>query len=150
MRKRAVLLTILLAIVFIGIVITGYSLYYSLIKCHNQQCFYDYLTNCKRNSYLRETTDTVMDYRILGKENGKCKVDVTLVQIKRGAAELSVLENKGMTCHIPLGVQIDPESNIQDCHGLLKEEIQTIIIQRMHSQIVENLGKISEEATNII
>ena len=39
---------------------------------------------------------------------------------------------------------------VQEEHQQLKEEIQSIIIQRMHAQIVENIGKVSEEATKVI
>ena len=43
-----------------------------------------------------------------------------------------------------------PESNTKNCHGLLKEAIQEVVINRMYSEIVQNLGKISEETTKIL
>jgi len=150
MKKRALLLGALLVVVLIALIITSYYLYYNVNKCSNQQCFYDYLAKCEKNSYLSETTDSVMNYKILGTEDGKCKVEVTLVQLKRGSAELAVLENQDMICYLPIGVQMDPENNLKDCHGRLKEEIQNIIIQRMHSQIVQNLGQINEETTSVL
>ena len=60
------------------------------------------------------------------------------------------LEGKDMDCFLKLGLVISPEKSLKDCHGLLKEDIQEMIIQRMHSQIVENLGKINEETTKIL
>ena len=91
-----------------------------------------------------------MEYKILGKEGNSCNVYVQLLQLKKGAVELTILENKDMICSLPFGVLQEPEKNLKNCHGRLKEEIQNIIIQRMHSQIVENLGKISEETTQVI
>jgi hypothetical protein len=55
-----------------------------------------------------------------------------------------------MVCAIPFGIMMQPEENLKVCHGILKEEIQELIITRMHAQIVENLGKISEETTKIL
>lgn len=150
MQKKVVMLSVLLAVVLIGLMISAYFIYFFMHKCTSQECFYSSLVNCKKTSYLNDNADTTMQYNILGKQDNRCAVKVELLQVKKGSIELAVLENKQMVCSTDLGVITDPEKNLQNCHGTLKEEIQNIIIQRMHSQIVENLGKIGEETTKVI
>jgi hypothetical protein len=42
------------------------------------------------------------------------------------------------------------KNDLRSCHGELKEAIQEEVIQRMHSQIIENLGKINETISKVI
>jgi len=151
--KRAwkiVLISAALVAVLIGLVASVYYSYFYINQCDSAECFSEAMVDCKRNSYISDTADTVMEYDILGKEDGKCAVNVELIRIKQGGTELTVLEGKEMKCYVPLGVYTSPEKDLKNCHGLLKEEIQELIIKRMHTQIVENLGKISEETTKVL
>lgn len=150
MKKRLTILIILIIAVVIGLAVSGMYLYSSVNKCNSKECFDNSLSECRKTSYISDSTDTVLEYTILGSSNENCRVNVKMLQVKRGLAELSALEQKDMVCNVPLGAISEPEKNLKECHGVLKEEIQNIIIQRMHAQIVENLGKISEEATSIL
>jgi hypothetical protein len=38
-----------------------------------------------------------------------------------------------------------PEDDLSRCTGQLKENLQEIIIQKLHAYVVENLGQISKE-----
>jgi len=60
------------------------------------------------------------------------------------------MEGKEMVCYLPLGTITSPQGNLANCHGLLKEEMQSLIINRLHNYIVNNLGQISEELTKAI
>jgi len=150
MKKKAILLIMLIAVVGIGVIISGYFLLTYLGKCDSKTCFNDALVSCKRASYFLDTSETSMEYKILGKSGDACRVEVKLVQFKRGTADLAVLEGKSMTCSTPLGILVQPESDLSQCHGILKEEIQDMIIKRMHAQIIENIGKIGEEVTKVL
>jgi len=150
MKKKLVILIVLIVIVVIGLIVSGYYLYQGVNKCSTKECFDNSLSACRKTSYISDSADTVLEYTVLGKNGANCEVNVKMLQIKRGVAELAALEGKEMTCSVVLGSIEEPEKNLKNCHGILKEEIQNVIIQRMHAQIVENLGKISEEATNIL
>ena len=50
-----------------------------------------------------------------------------------------------MVCQTPLGSAVSPEQNLKNCNGKLKEDLQEIVIQRMHSYILKNVGEVSEE-----
>jgi hypothetical protein len=145
MKKRAIATCIILFVILLAISL--YLLVFYTPVCETQNCFSDNLVQCSRSLYVYDGNDTLMQYKIIKSVSvdgaDKCKVNVKILQIKTGSQELSVLEGKDMDCFIDLGVLTTPEKNLKNCHGLLKEELQEITIQKMHSQIVENLGKIS-------
>ena len=60
-----------------------------------------------------------------------------------------ILKGKDMVCYLPLGVVATPENNPNICTGKLKEEMQSLIIQKLHEYIVQNLGEISNEIAQI-
>ncbi len=150
MKKRVVILMILIALILAGIVADAYYIYVYATKCDTKECFDDAIVECKRANYNSPTADATTKYKILGKRGDKCETYVEILQINKGGAELASLQGKSMKCFSDLGLLIMPEKNLKECHGLLKEEIQEVIIKRMHTQIVENIGKISEETTKIL
>ena len=150
MKKKLTVLIVLIVLVVIGLAVSGYYLYQGVNKCNSKECFDNSLSECRKTSFVSDSPDTVLEYTILGASGGNCNVNVKMLQIKRGAAELSALEGKEMICAVPAGTIGEPEKDLKTCHGVLKEEIQNVIIQRMHAQIVENLGKISGETTSVL
>jgi len=134
----------LILIILVAVIAVYFTFFYPR-KCGDATCFNSALLKCKRAKYIDDLTDAVWSYRIKGKSGDKCQVDVKLLQLKRGASEMVILEGKEMTCYLPLGVITSPQEDLKKCHGLLKEEMQSLIINRLHNYIVENLGEISEE-----
>jgi hypothetical protein len=59
------------------------------------------------------------------------------------------LEGNKMECKLPRGVVMIPESDIGNCHGLLKEGLQDLVIQKLHTYLVQNLGRINLELVDI-
>ena len=149
-KKGIVWLVIFIVLILIALLATGYYIYFFSNECGDKACWENSMAKCARTFYTSESDNMLMSYSILGKSGESCKIKVKLLQVKSGAAELESLQGKDMICFTDLGVIIAPEQNLKMCNGLLKEGIQEIIIKRMHSQIVENLGKVSEEATKII
>jgi hypothetical protein len=147
-RNWWILAVIIIAI--IGMIVSGYFIFVYRNVCNTDDCFSKAIVNCDKTVYIKNSPETITQYKILGKENGECKVNVKLLQLKQGSIELQSLQNKDMTCLMPLGIYALPEENLKTCTGSLKESIQEIIIQRMHSQLIENIGEISEELTSIL
>jgi seryl-tRNA(Sec) selenium transferase len=144
MEKEKIAIIGLVILLFFIIGFYFYSSYY-YAKCEDSECFTNALVKCKRTVYDSDTTLTILRYKILGKEEEQCEINVELLQIKRGPQELAILEGQEMRCFPDYGTLTMPESDLKKCHGELKESIQEIVIDRLHSQIVLNLGKISEE-----
>jgi len=141
--KKEVKIVLIASIIVIAIAL-AYILIFYTPECANEECFAEHLVNCQKASYIRNGEETINYYKILGKEDNQCLVKVKMLQIKKGNIELSVLEGKEMVCSLPLGVLASPEQNLKNCQGLLKETIQEIVIDRMHSQLLENIGEIGE------
>ena len=149
--KMLLIVIIMLIILVLGIFI--YLFFFRTIACdvNDEACFSSAIINCERASFIRETEEFVTSYNIIGKSESSCEVTVSIIQVKKGANDLSVLEGKSMNCKVSAGLNIkNPEEDIKNCRGLLKEEIQNIIIQKMHAQLIENMVQIREDITKVL
>ena len=50
-----------------------------------------------------------------------------------------------MLCDYPISTNGFPEDDITKCSGPLREELQELIIQRMHNYLLKNIGEIRED-----
>jgi hypothetical protein len=145
--KRGVVAAIVILLVVVLAAAT-YLWYFYYPVCQEKECFSEKLVACSRASFIADNPETVFEYKIIGKTKEdsieKCKTNVRLIQLKQGSQELAILEGKEMYCLTDLGTLIAPEENLKNCHGLLKEELQELTIQKLHSQIVSNLGELNE------
>ncbi len=142
-RKKFVVLII--TVVLLVLVIFSYYYYPS---CSNKTCFEDYLKVCKKAKFI-SGGNLVFEYKILGTHN-TCDVSVLLLRGDLSNKESQKLVNKEMICSIPMDLVLagnvnSPESDLSNCHGLLKEGLQDLIILKLHEQIVQNLGEINKE-----
>ena len=78
-----------------------------------------------------------------------CKIQVKLLEVKQGTIDSEILEGKKMTCLQLKGDTRFPEKDISSCTGKLKEELQDLIIQRMHNYLLENVGEIQESFSEL-
>ena len=108
--------------------------------------FVSAMENCKGVSWTREDAQASWLYIIKGRAgNDACKVEVQLLQMKEGTISSEKLQGQKMTCILQKGDTQFPEKNIADCTGELKEQLQDIIIQRMHNYLLQNVGEIRQE-----
>lgn len=140
-RLRNIILIAAIALLLLA----GYIKFFHKTNCDDgdRQCFNTALARCSRATFTNYGADLAWYYNILGEQKDSCIVYVENVNFKT-AIEAAKLKGKGMECSLPLGVVTSPESNIDLCNGILKEELQDIIIQKMHLYIVQNLGSITE------
>lgn len=143
MAKKVILLAGILSMIIL--IILGYYLFFNEKKCSNEECFKQAFEKCSRNSLVKENDQSVWLYRIIGKTNKGCLMEVKLLKIKQGSIENEKLIGETMTCDVSKQNALAPESDLTKCSGLLKEGIQEIIIQKMHSYILKNLGQIDDE-----
>ena len=103
------------------------------------------MTKCSRVSFIKEDSKASWYYEIqgnIGKDS--CIVKIKLLKMNSGDIDTVVLEGSEMKCIVNKGETIAPEENMKSCSGLLKEKLQEIIIDRMHSYLLQNLGDIKE------
>ncbi len=134
----------IIGIIIIGLIAVYFTFFFSY-KCDNMSCYVAHQKKCARTVFIKDDIDITWKYHIKGKEGETCKIYVEVLAIKEGTIDKKRLENLGMNCYLPLGSSINPESNLDICHGELKEEFQAMMIQKMHSYILNNLGEIKEE-----
>lgn len=147
MAKKSVLFLI---VVLVVAVVAVYFTFFYTKKCDSRGCFNLAMEKCSKVSFLDDAEDATWLYKIKGKSQDDCMVYVELVKIKKGSVEMLRLENKDMECLVPIGSVASPQDNLGNCHGLLKEEMQNMIIKKLHSYIVDNLGEISEELEKVV
>jgi hypothetical protein len=142
--KRRVEISLAILILTL-LIFSGYLLFVYAKPCKDHECFVNAIVECKRVSLIREDSQSSWLYTIKGPEKDSCKVEVTLLKIKHGIIDGEILQGQNMLCLVPKGSTQYPEKDISKCNGPLKQELQDIIIKRMHDYILENVGEIKEE-----
>jgi len=145
-KKKKILLIIIIVLILA-------SAYFTLIfskKCATKECFEVSQARCERASYVNNAPEATWLYKIEGKKlfQGTCAVYVKSIDMQN-TENSAALKGKEMICYIPMNVVVNPESNLDSCHGLLKEAMQDLIIEKMHLYIVQNLGEIKESLETI-
>jgi hypothetical protein len=128
------------------------ALYFTFVfenKCSNYECFQENMALCKRISFVSERDSATWEYTVLGSRAGRCDVKAKLLQPKKGSLTLQDLEGEEMICSYPLGYTTYPGTDLNFCTGKLKEEIQEILIDRLHAHVLENLGKLEKELESV-
>lgn len=137
-----------LATIILIIAIAFFLVYFFYLKfetCEDLNCYEIAKQNCKRISYIKDDPSAVYNYKILGKSgDDACKIKVTLLTLKEGDIDTENLQGKSMVCDIFKSDTDFPEDDVSQCTGKLREEIQELMIQRMHNYLIENLIEIQE------
>jgi hypothetical protein len=143
-KKRVGIALIILIIALI--LFSGYFLFFYSKPVSTIEEFVEATNHCNDVSWVREDAQAAWLYIVKGSEKGDaCKIEVRLLQMKEGTIEAEKLQGKKMICDVKKGEERFPEKDISRCTGELKEELQDIIIQRMHNYLLQNVGEIKEE-----
>ena len=132
---------ILILAILISALILIYIYFFYCPLCNNQACFDEHLLKCDKATFV-SLESMVFEYKILRKDNGVCIVNVEMLRGDLSNQDSLKLQGNEMRCSVPLGSVTPPESNINNCHGLLKEGLQDLIIGRLHKYIIQNLGEV--------
>jgi len=150
MGKGGIWKLILFIFIIIVLSVAVYFTFFFYYKCKNIECFKTHQEKCSKSKYIHDTEDATWLYYIKGKEDNKCEIKVEILEIKQGDLDKLILKGKTMDCYLTLGNLASPESDLTKCHGILKEELQNLIIEKLHAYIVENIGDISAELKKVI
>ncbi|HVY01778.1 MAG TPA: hypothetical protein VHA12_03380 [Candidatus Nanoarchaeia archaeon] len=124
-----------------------FALYFTLyqpVNCDSYACFQDKMTVCSKATYINEEPEASWKYEILGSEGNDCTIQVTMLQAKKGELQLENLAGMGMQCNYPKGIITYPEKDLGACSGKLKEELQGIVIKKLYTYILDNLGELDQ------
>lgn len=131
---------VVLVIILLSFFIWANFFYYK--PCENTFCFEDYLKDCQRARFI-SAGDINMEYLIQGKVGDKCRVVAKLRSADLSIKDSEKLVGKEMTCEFQAGLIIYPENQINLCHGLLKEGLQDLLIDKLHKYIIQNIEEIA-------
>ena len=129
----------------IGIVVFVYIvwfLFFSFKECDSWECFNKNLEDCSRSTFIGGDR-MIFEYTVRGTSGDSCVVNVELLQGELNNQDSIKLEGKEMRCSLPGGIIMIPESNIGNCHGELKEGLQDLVIKKLHTYLVKNLGQLN-------
>ena len=146
MRKE----TVTIVLVLLLALATAFALYYTFkpTPCETYACFQDHMARCSRASYINEESEASWTYTIVRRARGVCEIEVTLLQAKEGDLELRAFEGHDMLCSYPLGVVAYPDKDMSLCHGRLKEDLQGLIIEKLHQYLLENIADVKGALQN--
>lgn len=135
-NDRVMILLVLLMAVALAV-----ALYYTFgpHPCETYACFEDRMASCSRAIYVNEEPEASWEYTILRRIQGTCEIQITLLQAKEGDLQLRAFEGHTMICSYPLGVVAYPEKDMSVCHGRLKEDLQGVILDKLHRYVVNQL-----------
>ncbi len=144
--KKIVLYSSILIIIITSLIILGMSLY-SFQSCKTWDCFNQNLASCSKAKFAGGR-DIIFGYTINGKTNDFCEVQVEYLQGEIANKDAEKLANEKMICFLPKGIVMLPETELNNCHGILKEKLQEQLISKLHNFILQNLGQINKELLN--
>ncbi|NPE26457.1 hypothetical protein HNV12_00445 [Methanococcoides sp. SA1] len=130
------------------VAVVAWFWFFGYETCGDKECFDESLKNCDRAKFVGGE-DMIFEYFIKGKSGETCEVGVKLLQGELDLEASERLEGQEMNCFVPLGVVVAPESDIGSCHGGLKEGLQELVIEKLHSYLVQNLGKLNFEVSGV-
>ena len=149
MKKENIFFYIIVALFIVIIVYSSYER-----NCNsNQECFDKASLSCSRAKFVTNEDNNIIEYKILGKEQESCKVQVTILQIDPEAsfATIEAFEGKSMTCLLPKETQVRASKDIINyCSGPLKEAMYELIIQKLYSYVAQNIGDIISQLKETI
>jgi len=153
--KRIAVFLLLFAILVVFLLLIYFIVYKDIFliftaECTNSDCFNKHLAECRRARWVSEAEEATWIYTIKDRAEGSCEVAVELAVVKEGKIDLRAIEGEEMMCYLPLNAVSVPGKDLTRCTGKLKEGMQDLIIKKMHSYILENLGQINEELTKAV
>lgn len=142
MKYAKLIVFVLLSLVFVALAI--HTTFVHAPRCQSFECFEEHMRQCRSAQYLNDGEEATWRYKVLGMQAGACVIEVTLLQPKAGELGIESLSGYSMECGYPKGVVAYPEKDLGSCTGVLKEEMQEIIIKKLHTYIIDNIGDIDE------
>lgn len=152
MQKKHKTIILIEIIIIAALAVSGgvYLTFFYHPECNSYACWQKYMTSCtKKASFINEEPEASWGYTISGLADDRCAITVKLLQVKQGELGMDKIVGEEMSCSYLKGTSAYAEKDLSKCHGLLKEGLQQIIINKLHSYILENLGKFGESLKSI-
>jgi len=144
----------ILIIISVLILVSFFAYHFGFLKktCQTDECFQDSLEKCTPSKYIKLQNLNYYKYSVIGQRDDTCLIEIDLKKMAEGTPldKKILFEGKGMRCNIPLNkigeVQSENlEGILNYCSGPLKEAMYELIIQKLYTIIIANLGDVIGE-----
>lgn len=151
-KKILIAVTILVIIVF-------FTYHFGFIKktCNTADCFEESVRGCSPTKYIKLQNLNYYRYSIKGRRGETCLMEIELRKMAEGTPleKKTMFEGKSMECRVPLDnldkVNSDNVEGILNyCTGPLKESMYELIIKKLYTMIISNMGDILGEVQSTI
>ncbi len=132
---------LIILIVALGAIYAGWLFFFSFDSCSDWNCFNEYLKSCDRAKFIGGE-DMIFRYSILGSSGDECNINVELLQGELNNQDSLRLEGQSMVCSLPKGFVGVPERDMSVCHGVLRENLQDLVIKKMYTYIIQNIDNL--------
>ncbi len=130
-----------LMIILIGV--TVYLRMFYFVQCDSNECFYNSLNECRRSEFKHDFNGGYREYKVLGGDENSCDVEVEFFY-RLNEKNADLFNGKKMVCEVKKGSGYFPESDLTSCHGILKETLQEVMIDRMKNVVYENVDDLKK------
>lgn len=135
----------IIGLIIVVLLILGIYYAFKPDRCQDYECFRQHMVECNPAKYINEEREASWGYEVRGKVGNQCDVRVTLLMAKEGELKLTKFEGDYMDCYYPLGTAAFPDEDLGACTGVLKEDLQQRIIEKLHEYVLDNIGEIRGE-----
>ncbi|MBI4448318.1 hypothetical protein HY643_05030 [Candidatus Woesearchaeota archaeon] len=151
--KKVVVVVIILAVAFFIVY------YFDLLKtnCMDEGCFNDAVRGCNQAKFLVVRNFNYYRYDIEGSKGDSCEINVAIKKMAIGSSveQIRRFEGKSMVCLIPESKLSDAklenlEGLLNYCSGPLKEAIYELIIEKLYTLVVSNMGQVVGEMGELV
>lgn len=139
------------ALIVVAIILLFFFIGIFKKTCIDESCFQKSLSKCSPAEFITTRNNNLYHYTISRSFSDDCSVNIKFLRFAPGSdPDIQNLKGKSMECRIPKEITSKTNINnlddiLQYCHGQLKEGIQKLIIKRMYTLIIENIGDIVKE-----
>ena len=149
LNKKIIIFSLIILLIISGLFYL--SLFYKKNCRSDLKCFSQALQNCNKAKVTAISNNNLYQYQILRDKGETCKINIKVLKLAPGSSIITQkkFEDKAMTCLIPRDQLNQPIDEIKElinyCTGPLKEALLQDILENIYTNIVKNLGNISQE-----
>ena len=152
MEKRGIIVIVIaLAIIAIFLIFWTYEK-----NCYTDECFDNAARKCNKAEYVKIDNGNTFKYDIERSYGDSCRLNIKIEEIDdaHGQELKNLFQGKSMTCDIPkdkFNVEfLKLENSIDYCHGILKEAMYELILQRIYDLAVKQIGDVVFEIEDVL
>ncbi len=152
MEKRGIVV-----IVVAVAVISLFLIFFTYEKnCYTDECFDNAAKKCNKAEYVKLDNGNTFRYNIERSYSSNCKLIIKIEEINdaHGQELKNLFEGKSMQCEIPkdkFNIEfLKLENSIDYCHGILKEAMYELMLQRIYDLAVKQIGDVIFEIEDVL